>query len=59
MSTKELRVAVIGAGRWSERAHIPGWQRDPRVEVAAVVDIDAEAARRVAKEFGIGQVATD
>ena len=59
MSSKELRVAVVGAGRWSERAHIPGWQRDPRVEVAAVVDIDAEAAGRVAKEFGIARVATD
>jgi predicted dehydrogenase len=59
MSTKELRVAVVGAGRWSERAHIPGWQRDPRVEVAAVVDIDAEAAGRVAKEFGVARVATD
>jgi predicted dehydrogenase len=59
MSSKELRVAVIGAGRWSERAHIPGWQRDPRVEVAAVVDIDADAAARVAKEFGVARVATD
>ena len=36
MSTKELRVAVVGAGRWAQRAHVPGWQRDPRVEVAAV-----------------------
>ena len=59
MSSKELRVAVIGAGRWSERAHIPGWQRDPRVEVAAVVDVDADAAARVAKEFGVARVATD
>ncbi len=59
MSSKELRVAVVGAGRWSERAHIPGWQRDPRVEVAAVVDLDAEAAGRVAKEFGVARVATD
>ncbi len=59
MSSKELRVAVIGAGRWSERAHIPGWQRDPRVEVAAVVDVDADVARRVAKEFGVARVATD
>jgi predicted dehydrogenase len=59
MSSKELRVAVIGAGRWSERAHIPGWQRDPRVEVAAVVDLDADAAARVAKEFGVARVATD
>ena len=59
MSSKELRVAVIGAGRWSERAHIPGWQRDPRVEVAAVVDVDADAAARVAKEFGVARVAAD
>ena len=43
MSKKELRVAVVGAGRWAERAHIPGWQRDPRVEVAALVDLDPVA----------------
>jgi predicted dehydrogenase len=59
MSTKELRVAVVGAGRWAERAHIPGWQRDPRVEVAAVVDVSAEAAGRAAEEFGVGRAETD
>jgi predicted dehydrogenase len=59
MSSKELRVAVVGAGRWAERAHIPGWQRDPRVEVAAVVDTDPEAAGRVAKAFGVQRTATD
>ena len=59
MSSKELRVAVVGAGRWAERAHIPGWQRDPRVEVAALVDTDAEVLGRVAKEFGIERTATD
>jgi predicted dehydrogenase len=59
MSTKELRVAVVGAGRWAERAHIPGWQRDPRVEVVAVADVDAEVAGRVAKEFGVERVETN
>jgi predicted dehydrogenase len=59
MSSKELRVAVVGAGRWAERAHIPGWQRDPRVEVAALVDTDAEVRGRLAKEFGIERTATD
>jgi predicted dehydrogenase len=59
MSSKELRVAVVGAGRWAERAHIPGWQRDPRVEVAALVDTDAEVLGRVAKEFGVERTATD
>ena len=59
MSTKELRVAVVGAGRWAERAHIPGWQRDSRVEVVAVADVDAEVAGRAAKEFGVQRVETD
>ncbi|HMH93214.1 MAG TPA: Gfo/Idh/MocA family oxidoreductase [Streptosporangiaceae bacterium] len=59
MSSKELRVAVVGAGRWAERAHIPGWQRDPRVEVAALVDTDAEVLGRVASQFGIERTATD
>jgi predicted dehydrogenase len=57
--SKELRVAVIGAGRWAERAHIPGWQRDPRVEVAAIADSDAEVAARAAKQFGVARAVTD
>jgi predicted dehydrogenase len=59
MSSKELRVAVVGAGRWAERAHIPGWQRDPRVEVAALVDKDPVVLARVAAQFGIERTATD
>ena len=57
MSSKELRVAVVGAGRWAERAHIPGWQRDPRVEVVALADTDAEVLGRVAAEFGVERAA--
>ena len=30
-------------GRWAQMAHIPGWQRDPRVEVVALADVDAAA----------------
>jgi predicted dehydrogenase len=58
MTPTQLTVAVAGAGRWSERAHIPGWQRDPRVEVAALVDIDRGRAEEMAQEFGIA-LATD
>jgi predicted dehydrogenase len=39
----KLRVAMVGAGRWACRAHIPGWLRDDRVEVVALVDSDADA----------------
>ncbi len=59
MSEKRIRVAVVGAGRWAERAHIPGWQRDGRAEVVALVDLDEGLARKVADDFGISQVYTD
>ncbi len=36
----ELGVAIIGAGRWAERAHLPGWLRDPRARVVGVYDLD-------------------
>jgi predicted dehydrogenase len=47
-----LRVAVIGAGRWSARAHLPGWQRCPGVEIAVICDLDRALAERRASEFG-------
>jgi len=59
MSKKELRVAVVGAGRWAERAHIPGWQRDPRAEVAAIVDLDPALGKEVAERFGVERAVTD
>ncbi|HEY3774733.1 MAG TPA: Gfo/Idh/MocA family oxidoreductase [Solirubrobacteraceae bacterium] len=58
MTSNELTVAVAGAGRWSERAHIPGWLRDSRVKVAALVDIDRGAAQALAEQFSI-PLATD
>jgi predicted dehydrogenase len=59
MGSGELRVAVVGAGKWAERAHIPGWQRDPRVEVAAIVDLDPVVGKEVADMFGVERVVTD
>jgi predicted dehydrogenase len=41
MTSDRIRVAVVGAGRWAQVAHIPGWQRDPRAEVVALADTDA------------------
>ncbi|TIH33549.1 Gfo/Idh/MocA family protein [Subtercola vilae] len=59
MNTPKLRVAVIGAGRWAVRSHIPGWQRDPRVEVVALAEINEEALAAAAEEFGIARAVTD
>jgi len=50
---EKLRVAVIGAGRWSAEAHLPGWQRSP------LCDLDADLAAARASEFGAPESATD
>ena len=39
MSNDTLRVAMLGAGKWAEYAHIPGWIRDPRAELVVVADV--------------------
>ncbi len=54
-----LRVAVVGTGRWAQRAHIPGWLRDPRVEVVAVADSDGAAAAEAASRFSVPVTVTD
>ena len=35
-----LRVGLIGMGRWSQMAHLPAWQRDPRCQVVGCFDQD-------------------
>jgi len=57
--TDKLRVAVIGAGRWSAEAHLPGWQRSPLCELVVVCDLDEDLAKARAGEFGAGETETD
>jgi predicted dehydrogenase len=59
MSQDKLRIGIVGAGRWAIRSHIPGWQRDPRVEVVALADTDADALAAAGKEFGVARLESD
>jgi predicted dehydrogenase len=59
MQESKLQVCVLGAGRWAELAHIPGWLRDPRCEIAILCDTDEEKARSIAQKFGIPKWTTD
>lgn len=59
MSSDRLRVGVVGAGRWALRSHIPGWLRDPRVDVVAVADSNNEAAQSAADQYKIARVEND
>ena len=54
----ELRIGVIGAGRWAKMAHLPGWARDPRCTLVGICDSDLGLAQEAAGAFSI-PVATD
>ncbi|MEQ9401418.1 MAG: Gfo/Idh/MocA family oxidoreductase [Longimicrobiales bacterium] len=55
----KLRVGVIGAGRWSRTAHLPGFARSPLSELVAICDLDRELAEARQAEFGIPDLYTD
>lgn len=59
MKTSKLRVAVLGAGRWAELAHIPGWQRDPRCEIVAICDPLKERAEEFGQRFNIPEATSE
>jgi predicted dehydrogenase len=46
-----LRTAVIGGGAVSD-IHLSGLAKNPQTELAGVCDVDAETARRKAREYG-------
>src|SRR5262245_22619352 len=59
MTDTKLNIAVLGAGRWAELAHIPGWQRDLRCQISAICDPVIERAQDFAKQFGISEATAD
>ena len=59
MTTRKLRIGVLGAGSWAKTAHIPGWLRDPRCQVVTVCDVDAARAREAAQTYDIPEPADD
>ena len=58
MSDK-LRVAVVGAGRWSGSAHLPGFTRSPLCDVVMLCDLDRDLGEARAEEFEIPEFVTD
>jgi len=59
MMKEKLRVGIIGAGRWAQRAHIPGWVRSEMCELVCICDIDQELAEQRAKQFGVKEISND
>jgi predicted dehydrogenase len=56
---ERLRVALLGAGSWAQKAHLPGFTLDPRCEVVVICDVEREKAAVLAAEFGVPEVSDD
>src|SRR5690606_12236102 len=56
---EQLRVGVIGAGRWAASAHLPGFVRTPYAKVVAICDLNEDLAKARAQQFDIPDVYTD
>jgi predicted dehydrogenase len=54
-----IRVGLIGAGANARAVHIPGFQRIPECQIAAVANRSMESSRRVADEFNIRRAYAD
>ncbi|MEX2247406.1 MAG: Gfo/Idh/MocA family oxidoreductase [Dehalococcoidia bacterium] len=52
------RVAIVGAGWAARNVHLPGF-RSAGVPVAAICDMNAEPARKLAEQFNVPAVYTD
>ena len=44
---------MLGAGKWAEYAHIPGWIRDPRAEIVVLADVVPERAESLKQHFDL------
>jgi predicted dehydrogenase len=56
---KQLGVGVLGAHRWADKAHLPGYAAYERVRLVAICDVVEERAREMAEKYGVPHVFTD
>ena len=56
---KRHKLAVIGCGALAQAAHLPHAQRNPRVELVSVCDVNPDVAGDCRRRFGAGRAETD
>lgn len=55
----KIRIGIVGAGAFTTRQMLPGFQKLPDAEVAVVANRTRASSERVAAEFEIPEVAAD
>jgi predicted dehydrogenase len=53
---REIRIAIVGAGKITRSRHIPGFLAIPGVRIVGVCNQRRESAARVAREFSLAKV---
>ncbi len=56
---KKHRLALVGCGAFAQGVHLPSCQRNSRIELVAVCDVDRNAAEMCKEKFGAQRVETD
>src|SRR5260370_5656115 len=59
MGNSKLAVAVVGTGRWAQRAQLPGWQGIGRAKIVALADTEGDALAETAAKFGVRRTVSD
>ena len=54
-----VRLGIVGAGLWTERAHLPAFTRLRQVKVCGIADPDVHRARQLANAFGVAHACSD
>ncbi len=54
-----VRIAIIGAGAVSDYHHVPAIRLDPRAELVAICDADADLLEKRKSEWGVDNATTD
>lgn len=56
MSSKKVRIGVVGAGRWAQASHLPSLVKMKNVELAAISSQHYNSAVKAANQFNIKSV---
>ncbi len=59
MPENSIRVGVYGTGRFARATHLPNLSRIDGVEIVALCDINEDALREAAAQFGVARTYTD
>lgn len=55
----KVKVGIIGAGTIAEYGHLPFYQQNEDVEIAAIADTNLERAQKMAAQFNVANVYSD